>query len=225
MSKNESQNDNVIGEIASKSERYVEKNISKILVVVLALIAIVAGIFAYVQFVKKPKAEKAAAEMYLAEDAFMRENDSLALHGMADKSGLLEIVEKYSSTPSGNVAHAYIGIIYYDMGKYQEALDELSKFSSSEKLVSPSVERLKGDCYVQLDKPQDAINSFEKAAKLANNEVVSPLCLIKAGHVYESLKDYANALKSYQRVRDGYYMAPEAKTVVADIIRVESLMK
>ncbi|GAD06280.1 tetratricopeptide repeat protein [Porphyromonas crevioricanis] len=225
MSKKELPNDKVIEEIASKSERYVEKNISKILVVVLALIAIVAGVFAYLQFVKKPKAEKAATELYMAESAFMEERDSLALNGSTNNLGLLEIAKKYSSTPSGNLSHAYIGIIYYDMGKYEEALQELKKFSASEKIVSPSIERLKGDCYVQLDKPQEAIKSFEKAAKDASNEAISPLCLLKAGRVYESLKDYDNALKTYQTIKEKYYMAPEANTVAADIIRVESLKK
>lgn len=225
MSKKTNQQENAIDEIASKSERFVEKNISKILTVVLIIIGIVAGIFGYFQFVKKPKAQKAASEAYVAEAMFMEGQDSAALYGKDGHKGLLAIAKEYSSTATGNLSHAYAGICFYDMGKYQEALDELKKFSADESVVAPSIQRLIGDCYVQLNKPQDAAKAFEKAAKDANNPAISPLCLIKAGHVYETLKQYDKALQCYKEIKEKYYTAPEAESVDADIMRVEAQTK
>ena len=212
-------------EIASKSERFVEKNVSKILTVVLIIIVLVAGIFAYFQFVKKPKAQKALSESYVAEDLFINGEDSAALYGQNGHKGLLAIAKEYSSTETGNLSHAYAGICFYDMGKYQEALEELKKFSADESVVAPSIERLIGDCYVQLKKPEEAVKAFEKAAKDADNDAISPLCLVKAGHVYETLKQYDKALNCYKQIKDKYYTAPEAETVDADIMRVEAQIK
>ena len=110
----------------------------------------------------------------------------------------------------------------YDMGKYQEALAELQKFSSDEALVAPSIQRMIGDCYVQLGKLEDAVKAYESAAKSANSEAISPSCLIKAGHVYEKLGKYDQAVKAYQEVKDKYYTAPEAEMVEADLIRARA---
>ncbi|WP_329905501.1 CDC27 family protein [Porphyromonas pogonae] len=213
-------------EIVSRSEQFVEKNISKIITVVLIVIAVVAGILAYVHFIKKPRNEKASAKMYVAEDKFMNSQDSVALNGLgAGNPGLLNIIDKYSGTDASNLSEAYTGICYYDMGKYKEALEHLKKFSSKEDIVAPSIQRLIGDCYVQLDKLKDAVDAYEKAATMANNEAVTPSCLLKAGHVYEKMGENKKALEKYQTIKDKYYTAPESATVEADIIRVQSKIK
>lgn len=212
-------------EVISRSEKFVESNITKIVIVLLVLVAIVAGFLAYKQFFKNPQNEKAKVASFVAEDRFMSGQDSAALYGADGEIGALEIAKKYSGTESSNLSHAYAGILYYDMGQYEDALRELKKFSSKEKMVAPSITRLIGDCYVELDKPQDAIRAFEKAAKDASNDAISPSCLIKAGHVYESLKQYDKALAAYQQVVDLYYTAPESESVKAEIIRVKAAMQ
>lgn len=213
-------------EIVSKSEQFVEKNINKIIIAVLIVIAIVAGFFAYRHFVQKPREEKASEKMYVAEDKFIMSQDSLALNGTGvSNAGLLEIINKYGSSDAGNLAEAYAGICYFDMGKYNEALEHLKKFQSKENVVAPSIMRLMGDCYVQLDKFQEAISAFTKAADMANNEAVSPGCLLKAGHVYEKMGDYKKALEIYNKIKTQYYMAPEATLVEAEIIRATAAGK
>ena len=42
----------------------------------------------------------------------------------------------------------------------------------------------------QLGKLEEAVKSYEAAAKTASSEAISPSCLIKAGHVYEKLGKY-----------------------------------
>ena len=139
--------------------------------------------------------------------------------------GLLEIADKYSNTDAGKLAHAYAGIIYYDEGKYEEAIRELKTFKAKEKMVAPSITRLIGDCYVELGKYDEAAKYFMDAAKAADNPVVSPSCLIKAGHVYEELGQYDKALKAYKEIQDKYYTAPESESIEASIIRVEAQLK
>ena len=63
------------------------------------------------------------------------------------------------------------------------------------------------------------------AAKAADNPVISPSCLIKAGHVYEELGQYDKALKAYKEIQEKYYTAPESESIEASIIRVEAKLK
>ena len=192
----------VIDEKVMQGEQFFERHGKKIMIGVGMIVLIALGIFAY-------------------EEQFIMGQDSLALKG-AGGPGFEAIAKNFSGTDAANLAHAYSGICLYDMGKYQEALAELQKFSSDEALVAPSIQRMIGDCYVQLGKLEDAVKAYESAAKSANSEAISPSCLIKAGHVYEKLGKYDQAVKAYQEVKDKYYTAPEAEMVEADLIRARA---
>ena len=210
------------GEVVNRSEQFVEKNASKILYVVLGILVIAFGIWAYIRFVQKPAKEKAYAALFPAEEKFLNGEDSTALKSTdLGAKGFADLAK--GSSDAANLAHAYAGICYYDMGKYQEALAELKQFKAKEAFVAPSIVRLMGDCQVQLGKLPEAAKLFEEAAAKADNEAVSPLCLLKAGRVYEELKQYDKALTAYKTIKDKYYNAPEASQVEASIIRVESL--
>ena len=85
-----------------------------------------------------------------------------------------------------------------------------------------AIQRIIGDCYVQLGKLDDAVKAYETAAKQASNEAISPSCLIKAGHVYEKQGKYDKAIALYNEVKTKYYTAPEAETVEADLVRAQA---
>lgn len=212
-----------LDEQAIKSEQFLEKHLKLILSIVGGLILVVGGYYAYKKLVAEPAAEKAAVALFKAEDKFLNGLDSLALKGEGIGSkGLDEIIKDYSGSDAANLAEAYKGIALYDAGKYQEAIDALSKFKSDDQYVAPSLQRLMGDAYAQLGKYQEAAKIYEEAAKRADNEAISPSCLIKAGHAYEKLGNKAKAIELYQTVKDKYYAAPEAQTVEADLIRASA---
>ena len=213
-------------EIVSRSEQFIEKYSKTNIWCVRGVIVLGVGIWLYIDKVVKPRSDKAAEHLYAAEEQFMAGADSAALNApAAGAMGLLEIADKYSSTDAGKLAHAYAGIIYYDEGKYEEAIRELKAFKAKEKMVAPSITRLIGDCYVELGKYDEAAKYFMDAAKAADNPVISPSCLIKAGHVYEELGKYDQALKAYKEIQDKYYTAPESESIEASIIRVEAQLK
>ena len=212
----------VIDEKVMQGEKFFERHGKKIMIAVGAVVLIALAIFAYIKFIKEPNNAKASSQMFVAEENFIMGQDSLALKGATANPGFESIAKNFSGTDAANLAHAYAGICLYDMGRYQEALGELQKFSSDEKLVSPSIQRMIGDCYVQLGKLEDALKSYESAAKLADSDAISPSCLIKAGHVYEKLGKYDQAVAAYQQIKDKYYTSPEAESVEADLIRARA---
>lgn len=58
-----------------------------------------------------------------------------------------------------------------------------------------------GDCCVQLDRFEEAIDYFKKAADKADNPVVSPGCLIKAARVYEHMQKQIKLLGFIKRLK------------------------
>ena len=87
-------------------------------------------------------------------------------------------------------------------------------------MVSPAIDGLIGDCYADMDQLDEALKYFEKAAKNADNEILSPIYLKKAGLAYEAKGDTAAAIASYQKIKDKYLNSQEAATIDKYIQRI-----
>ncbi|OAV63263.1 hypothetical protein Barb4_05431 [Bacteroidales bacterium Barb4] len=76
---------------------------------------------------------------------------------------------------------------------------------------------------MNLGETEKGISYFEKAAKQADNEVVSPVYLKKAGIAYESLQQYKDAAKVYTAIKEKYYTSTEASDIEKYITRANEL--
>ena len=123
------------------------------------------------------------------------------------------------------MAKAYAGICYFKLGENEKALDKLKSFDSKDNMVSPAIVGLIGDCYVNMGQIEEGITYFKKAANAANNEVISPVYLKKAGIAYENLKKYPEALQVYQEIKDKYFNSFEASDIDKYIYRAQELNK
>ncbi len=212
-----------VEEIVSKSEQFIENNSKKIIYGIIAIAIVVGAVLGIKNFYLNPQQKKASAALFKGEQYFARDSFALALNGNgADYEGFEAIIDQYGSTDAGNLAKAYAGICYFKMGDTQKALDMLKSFSGKDQMVSPAITGLIGDCYVNLGDTQKGISYFEKAAKEAANEVISPVYLKKAGIAYESLKQYKDAVKAYTAIKDNYFTSVEAADIDKYITRASA---
>lgn len=212
-----------VEEVVSRSEMFIENNSKKIIYCIIALAVIAGAVFGIRHGYLIPQEKKAAAALFKGEQYFARDSFALALNGNgADYEGFEAIIDQYGSTDAGNLAKAYAGICHFKMGDTQKALDRLKSFSGKDNMISPAITGLIGDCYVNAGDVKQGISYFEKAAKEADNDVVSPVYLKKAGIAYESLKDYPSAVKAYQTIKDKYYTSMEASDIDKFIVRASA---
>lgn len=215
-----------VEEIVSKSEQFIENNSKKIIYGIIAIALVVAAVLGFKHGYLIPQEKKAAAAIFKGEQYFAKDSFALALNGNgADFGGFEAIINQYGSTPSGNLAKAYAGICYFKMGETEKALDKLKSFSGDDQMISPAIVGLIGDCYVNMGNVKEGISYFEKAAKQADNEVISPVYLKKAGIAYESLKQYPDAVKAYSTIKEKYFNSMEASDIDKYITRASSLGK
>lgn len=215
-----------VEELVSKSELFIETYSKKIISGIIALIVVVGAIFAYRQLYSLPRQQKASAALFKGEQYFARDSFQLALNGNgADYDGFEAIIKEYGSTDAGNLAKAYAGICYAKLGENEKALNYLKSFSASDNMISPAVTIALGDCYVNMDNTKEGIKCFEKAAKDANNVVLAPIALKKAGIAYESLKQYKEAVKVYTTIKEQYFNSMEAADIDKYITRASELTK
>ena len=139
-----------IEEATISTEQFIEKNQKLLVRGVLVIIIVVGAILGYYRFYKAPMEQEALKQMFVAENLFEKDSFNMALNGDGNAPGFLEIIDKYSSTPSGNLANYYAGICYLHLGDNQNAIKHLEKFSSDDVIFSSMVTANLGDAYMQL---------------------------------------------------------------------------
>jgi tetratricopeptide (TPR) repeat protein len=215
-----------MGDIVSRSEQFIEKYQKNILYGIV-IVAFLAGAVLWIRHgYLIPQEKKAAAALFRGELYFGKDSFALALHGNgADYPGFESIISDYGMTKSGNLAKAYAGICYYRLGETEKAIEQLKSFRGKDKMLSPTITGLIGDCYVNAGKVKEGIGYFKKAAKQANNELISPTYLKKAGIAYENLEQYNDAVKVYVSIKENYYNSEEASDIDKYITRASELAK
>src|SRR5574344_880330 len=138
-----------VNEALVKSEAFVTKNKKPLLIIIIALLVIIGGAFAYKGLIESPRNEKASTLLGKGQEYFNQEQFDIALNG--DKIGyigFLPIANDYSSTHARHLAKLYAGLCYANLGKWQDAKDYLEKYSTSDDaMVSPAATAALGDAY------------------------------------------------------------------------------
>jgi len=200
----------------SKSEAFFEKNKKIISGVVIALIVIVAGCILLNNYYFEPRANEASTELAKSQELFNQQQYDKAL------AGFQKVASDYSSTDAGNLAQLYIGLCQANLGKWQEAVSALEEFSGKgDQMISPAAEGALGNAYANLNQLDKAVEHLKKAAKLADNNSLSPTFLIQAGEILESQGKKDEALKLYQQVKDDYQQSMQYQSIDKYIERVK----
>ncbi|MDR2145556.1 MAG: tetratricopeptide repeat protein, partial [Tannerella sp.] len=225
-----------VGEFVSRSEKFIENNKKNITYGIIAIAVLIGAVLAYQNLYMKPKAKNAAVAIFKGEQYFMADSFNLALNGNGvDYDGFEYIISQYGGTKSANLAKAYAGICYFNMGDYDNAISTLKSFKSDDPNISPAILGLIGDCYVEsgVDKSgqvvvvtddskiREGISYFEKAVNQANDDFISPIYLKKAGLAYENLKLYSDAVKIYTTIKEKHAASMEAGDIEKYIIRAQ----
>ncbi|NQY06982.1 MAG: tetratricopeptide repeat protein [Flavobacteriaceae bacterium] len=208
---------------ANKAEDFVAKN-QKIIYGIIAVIAIgVLGYTLWGKFITDPKQKDARNEMYQAETYFQNALDAsgkakdslfnLALNGGEGKYGFLEIIENYGGSKAANLSKYYAGTAYLNLGQYDKAIDHLDQFDADQTMLGPIAKGAIGDAFVQLNQLDDALNYYEQAFKMNENEFTTPKYLQKAGVVALSKGDNGKALGYFQRIKDEFSASAEYQKV------------
>jgi tetratricopeptide (TPR) repeat protein len=214
-----------VGQALTKAEQFIENNQKILTYAVIGIFAIILAFLGFKKYYLAPMNQDAHNQMYVAEQYFQKDSFNLALNGDGNNWGFVKIIDEFGMTKAANLAHYYAGICYYKLGKFQDAIDQLEKFKSSDKLVAPLAMGTTGDAYVELGKNEKAIKYYLKAAKLYPNELVSPTYFLKAGQICELTGDYKQALKIYEQIKALYPLTLEGREIDKYIVRTKLMIE
>ena len=120
-------------------------------------------------------------------------------------------MNQFGGTKTADLARAYAGISYSRLGDNEKALEYLKKFKGGDKLITPAVSGAVGDVYMNLDQSDKAAGIFMKAAKDADDNMLSPIYYKKAGLAYLYAEKYDKATETFELLKKRYMNSPEGQ--------------
>ena len=206
-------------ESLNKSEAFFLKYKKVIIAVIAALILLIVGYMLVNEYVLEPREKEASTALAKGQDLFNAQQYDKALKGDgAQFGGLLKVATDYSGTDAGNLANLYIGLCYAHQEKadWKKAMEYVEKFDTqSDQLISPASQMALGDIYANNDQLDKAVESFKKAADMADSKAedkvnlsIAPIALRKAGVILESQGKKADAHAIYEQIKEKYLNSP-----------------
>lgn len=215
MAEQKNQNEHLnVEDALTQSEAFLIKYKNAIIGGVVAVIIIVAGFIMYKNLYAEPREEKAQAALFKGQEYFEQDAFEQALNGDSiGYTGFLKVADDYSGTKAANLAKAYAGICYAQLGKYEEAVKMLDSFNGKDQLVAPAILGAAGNCYAQLGQLDKAASTLLSAADKADNNTLSPIFLIQAGEILVKQGKYDDAVNAYTKIKDKYFQSYQAMDI------------
>ena len=216
---------------ANKSEQWILKNQNIILTFIGVISLSVLSYLGYERFISDPNEKEAISELNKAQYFFelalvSNESDSLfklALNGGEGKYGFLDIVKEYSGTKASNLANYSIGMSFLNLKEYDNAIIYLEKFKSDDILLKSISLGTIGDCFSELNQPDEAFEYYQKAFKHNENIYTTPKYLFKAALIGSEIGKYGSSIDFLNRIKDEFPDSYESSLVEVQLGRIENL--
>jgi tetratricopeptide (TPR) repeat protein len=174
----------------------------------IGIVVVVAVVIAGVVYVKNraDNHERALTQLSAVQSLFDSGQFQSAIDGVPERNivGLKSIVDNYGGSPGGDLARFYLADAYFQLGKYQEALEQFKDCSPSDDLLKGSRDQGIASCYEALGDAGEAAEYFEASAARQPTEEGEAEQLANAARNYDRAGDTAKALEIYNRLKKNF---------------------
>jgi len=209
-----------VGEALSKTEKFFETYKKHIIYGSIAIVAVVAAVLLYHNFVTLPAQQEAMSQTFTAEQYFRAGEFDKALNGDGNALGFNQIISEYGAK-SGEAVYFYAGVCNLQLGNYAEAISNLKKYNGKDEIIAARALACIGDAYAAQNDFASAVNNYKAAAAAADNMLAANY-LLKAGIICEEMGKPEEALKFYEQIKEKYIQSPEGVEVNKYISRIQN---
>lgn len=204
----------------TSTERFIDRYKKPLIIGGSAIVVIVLGIVGYQKLVAEPHEEESLDAYWNAFYEFENDSLNLAVTGNENFDGMEDVADEYDGTSGGDIAHYTMGIAAMKNGDFESALESFESCGFEDVVLGSMVIGLQGDCYVELDDYESAVDRYEEAASREENEFTTPMYLKKAGLAYEALGKNDDAREAYQKIKDNWENSTEGQDIEKYLARV-----
>lgn len=162
------------------------------------LVIAILGYLLYRQFVYKPANEKSKNSYWEGLNYAAKDSTALAIDYLESE------VKKYDGKIGGEVAQFVLARQLMSNKDFKGAIKNLEGVDVEDTYVSIMTIGLHADCLSEMKKYEEAANMYLEAADMVENELTTPMYLMKAGLCAEEIKNFPKAAEFYQRLVDDY---------------------
>jgi len=211
---------------------FYEKNKKMVTYVGGAVAVLLAALIYFKLFYLPEQENEAANQMFWAESYFEKDSFAVALKGgnmvntvagLQPMKGFEAIADEYSMTSQGNLANFYAGICNLRTGKFDAAVEYLSKYDGSDDILAPIAIGAAGDAHLELNHLDEAFKFYMKAADKSTNNFTTPYFLKKAALALELNKSFNEAADIFERIRKEFPRASEAQEATKEVARLRAM--
>lgn len=193
-----------------------------------AVIGVAAGIVAVVVLVlawnwyQGNRNEQALSEMAEAVRLYEAGSYQASLDGSVSFLGLLDVVDAYGGTDSGNLARFYAADALFRVGEMDRALDMFESYSKGNDYIGASA--FAGEAAIhELQEDHDrAGDLYMRAANVFSSEITSPMYLSNAARAYEKAGNTGNAIEALEMIQEDYPDSQAARSVEFKLARLKA---
>jgi len=189
------------------------------------IIILLVGWMIYKYMFKIPKEQKAndvvfVTQKYFSEFSTATDSNKVTLatfclNGDATNPGALKIINNYSGTPAANLCEYYAGACYLHLGQFEKAIQYLKKFDADGATqIKSRAYGMIGDASAELNKNDDALNYYEKAADVNTKDTyTSSEFLFKAALFAQTTGKTKEAIDLFKKIKSDYPLSEKAADV------------
>lgn len=188
-----------------RAQGFWQKFQKPVLIIVVAVVLVAGGWYGYNEYILKPKEEKAADALFKAQQHFAMDSSNLVLNGDGQSKGVLYVLKNFSGTKAANLCNYYAGVSYLKLGDFNNAVKYLKDFSTEAKQIQLMAYGCLGDAYAELNKKDEAVESYKKAGHtFENDESNSAEYLFRAALLQETMGKNSEALELYKEIKEKF---------------------
>jgi len=207
-----------------KTEEFLKKNKKWVIGGVVVLVVVIGGYFGF-RYFQSEQQNEAAAKLYAAEHFFQMDSLGKVAKGEGKYLSAKKVADEYSLSQTGKLARLYAGVAFMKENKFKEAIAQLEGFSSDDMIIQGRAYSLIGDANMELNKLDEAINYYRKAANYYPNQFFTPSYLMKLALAYELKNDAKAAIGVYDELIKEYYNSIERNNAQKYKARLEASLE
>lgn len=184
----------------------IEKHKKKIGIAVTVIVVVVLGVLGFIFWNNRSNTE--SAKKYSGVEPKVMEQAMKAAPSVQDSvykavkiKELQTIAKNEAGKTGGNLANLDLAGLFYESGKYNEAVKCLNEVKIDEPAMKANADILLADCYVNTKKYGEALKALDQAAnEAADIPEIAVRALMKKALVLDEQKKYADALAVYEKI-------------------------
>ena len=188
-------------------------------------VALVVAVIAFVgyRFYLTKQSEEASTHLGTIVVTYEQGFWDEALNGTVENIGLLDIANRYGSTPDGNLARFYAADALYRLDRKEEALKYFEAYDKGDNYLGASAFAGEAAIHEDFGNTDRAADLYRRAALIYENNLTSPEYLLAAARNYENIPNYAAAREMYGLIQDRFPDADAAGGLDLYFARLDAL--